>query len=86
MKDFMVEFTITGDPKSEEFQSIIPAEKKRVEELIQSGEIKHIWFKEDYSGGYFVAYTKNETSLYTLFDSLPLKPYLAFISYPLKAN
>ena len=84
MKDFMVEFTITGDPSFEQFQALLPAEKERIEQLLQSGEIKGIWLKEDYSGGYFIAHKKDEKALEELFESLPLVPFLSFKSFQLK--
>ena len=55
MKDYMVELGITGDPESKEFQDLIPAERARIGELLVEGDIKGIWLKEDYSGGYFIA-------------------------------
>lgn len=47
MKDFMIEFTITGSPDSKEFQALVPAERERIDELCESGEIKDIWLKVD---------------------------------------
>lgn len=84
MKEYMVEFSITGNPNSKEFQDLIPAEKAKVGELLLEKVLKGIWLKEDYSGGYFIAGVKDETALDELLKSLPLYPYLGFKSYQLK--
>ena len=84
MKDFMVEFKITGNQESKEFQALVPAERLRIDELLESGEIKDIWLKEDYSGGYFLAQNQDVVSLNNLFASLPLLPFLSFKFFELK--
>ncbi|WP_419767085.1 muconolactone Delta-isomerase family protein [Arcobacter sp.] len=86
MKEYMVEFTIIADPKSKDFQDLLPAEQQRTKELLNSGEIRHMWLKEDKSGGYFVAFTNNEKEVQEINDSLPLKKYLAFKTYALNMN
>ena len=84
MKEYMIEFTITGDAKSKEFQDLVPAERAKIGELLVDKVIKGIWLKEDYTGGYFIASVEDEKALESLFESLPLKPYLSFTSHQLK--
>lgn len=86
MKEFMVEFTIVIDPSSKEFQALVPSEKKRVQVLLESGEMKDIWLKEDLVGGYFIALKKDKKELQELLFSLPLYDYLNFEAFPLQVK
>jgi muconolactone delta-isomerase len=84
VKDFMVEFIFIKDAKSKEVQELVSAEKKQVSLLLKRGEMKDIWLKSDYSGGYFIAYQEDISSVDLLIESLPLKDYLDFKIYELK--
>ena len=86
MKKYMVEFKVTGDVTSKEFQELLPSEHERVNELLENGTFENVWFKDDMSGGYNLVAVEDEKELEAVLNSLPLKEFLGFESYQLKSK